>query len=252
MICTGLCAPLKNSHTNDEMPIVIDNYSSSIFPWANISYIHFPYENAISKVSTIKKLYFLPYQLLVKKVVSDIHKHPGSKIVFANSEYTAKTIKTVFGLDSIVLYPPVSMIYNEEEHINIERVDCVMTISRFAEDKHLELIPSIAEKTNKNINFILAGGGGSLKVLHTLNETSEKFKLGTRLKLLINYPRSELVRTLIRSKVYLHTMEYEHFGISIIEAMSAGCIRLYLIPVVRRSLFLNISDTRVLNRPLKS
>ena len=38
------------------------------------------------------------------------------------------------------------------------------------------------------------------------------------------------MRSIVEAKVYLHTMPYEHFGISIVEAMAAG-----LVPVVPRS-----------------
>jgi glycosyltransferase involved in cell wall biosynthesis len=45
-----------------------------------------------------------------------------------------------------------------------------------------------------------------------------------KVKLLPNISRRELRDVLRRSKVYLHTSKNEPFGISIIEAMSSGCI----------------------------
>ncbi len=50
------------------------------------------------------------------------------------------------------------------------------------------------------------------------------------MKLLANAPINELLKNLSRAKVYLHVMPYDHFGISVVEAMASGCV-----PVVHRS-----------------
>jgi alpha-1,2-mannosyltransferase len=48
-----------------------------------------------------------------------------------------------------------------------------------------------------------------------------------RIKLIPNVSKDEMLNAMYTSMVYLHTMNGEHFGISIVEAMAAG-----LIPVV--------------------
>ena len=41
---------------------------------------------------------------------------------------------------------------------------------------------------------------------------------------MINKPRDEILELFSRSKVAIHTMKEEHFGISIVEMMSSGLV----------------------------
>lgn len=41
---------------------------------------------------------------------------------------------------------------------------------------------------------------------------------------MINQPRNEILNLFRKTKVAIHTMKEEHFGISIVEMMSAGII----------------------------
>ncbi len=54
--------------------------------------------------------------------------------------------------------------------------------------------------------------------------------MSEKVKILTNVRRDRLRGILLNSKVYLHPMINEHFGVSIVEAMSSGCI-----PVVHDS-----------------
>jgi glycosyltransferase involved in cell wall biosynthesis len=62
-----------------------------------------------------------------------------------------------------------------------------------------------------------------------LNQIIEKERISNA-KLWPNASFEELHSLRLKSKVYLHAMPYEHFGISIVEAMALGCV-----PVVHRS-----------------
>jgi glycosyltransferase involved in cell wall biosynthesis len=225
---------LETSILRLKCDIIIDNLSSTILPSADISYIHFPSfapKTLMSQVPFIGRLYFLPYFSLLEKVARDIRKTPTKKILFANSEFTAQAIEKELGVRAEVLYPPVSTIYKKgEQDFNRNRRDIVVTISRFSEGKNLEIIPKIAEATNENIQFLIAGGFQSERVVQSIARLTKDLNLTRRVKMLPNVPKTELVEALLNSKVYLHTKESEHFGISTVEAMSAGCT-----PVVHNS-----------------
>jgi alpha-1,2-mannosyltransferase len=50
------------------------------------------------------------------------------------------------------------------------------------------------------------------------------FEVDSSVEFMINKPRDEILKLFAKSKVAIHTMKEEHFGISIVEMMSAGLI----------------------------
>lgn len=49
-------------------------------------------------------------------------------------------------------------------------------------------------------------------------------KLQDSVKFVVSQPREEIMRIFAKCKVGLHTMKDEHFGIAIVEMMSAGLV----------------------------
>lgn len=221
----------KNYLLKKKCDIVIDNYSSTIFPWTDISYIHYPFvpDNFMKRFNTLKKLYFIPYTIPFNKFILKFCNDQNKKLVMANSNYTSKAIFKLMKISSKILYPPVSTIY-KNDNINENRKNIVSTVSRFSSGKHLEIIIQIAKNTNKNIKYYIMGGWHNDEIIYKLMKEIKNNNLNDRVKIIINPSRKQIIDILTKSKIYLHTMENEHFGISIIEGMSAGCI-----PVVHNS-----------------
>jgi glycosyltransferase involved in cell wall biosynthesis len=71
-------------------------------------------------------------------------------------------------------------------------------------------------------------GPGSDKILESLRVKKEQLGL-TNIELKPNLSRRELRELLGKAMFYLHPEFPEHFGISVVEAMSAGCV-----PIVYR------------------
>lgn len=213
----------------------IDASSNRIFPWTNISYIHFPFLNHYyykAKFPYLKSRHLrpvgsLPYAIFEKKLTKD-----NGKLIIANSHYTAEEIRKYSGKKAEVLYPPVSSVHfnNPKDIINNQRKNQVVTISRFGPDKGLEKIPYIASLTKPDIHFALIGRVHYPNALLSLQRLIKKFGLTERVTLFPNIPRLEMKEILKGAKIYLHTMVGEHFGISIAEAMAMGCI-----PIVHNS-----------------
>jgi glycosyltransferase involved in cell wall biosynthesis len=210
--------------------VLIDTSSNSILPGMNVSYIHYPMLKLVEADLPYlrNKVFFFPYRRFLdfsKRVIND-------KLFFANSRFTAKAVKAEFGVNSHVLYPPLSndIISQNERELNQHRNDSVVTISRIARDKNLEIIPYIAKSTSKSTYFVVVGLLESEEVLSTLLRLVKKLKVSEKVKVIPNVGRPGLRKILLNSKVYLHTKVNEHFGISIIEAMSSGCI-----PIVHNS-----------------
>jgi glycosyltransferase involved in cell wall biosynthesis len=92
------------------------------------------------------------------------------------------------------------------------------------------IIPYIAKSTSKAVSFTIAGLVSSKESLNSLLRLTKELGVSEKVKILTNVRRNRLKEILLDSKVYLHTAINEHFGISIVEAMSSGCI-----PVVHDS-----------------
>jgi len=208
----------------------VDVYSCRIFPWTNISYVHFPFLNHYDynpkfpylKSRRIIQVSALPYVIFEKNLIT-----AKGKLIIANSEYTAKEIKKFYGIKAEVLYPPVpsTNFYNNSENLTKNRrKNLVVTISRFTPTKGLERIPYIASLTHYDVQFAIIGRLYNKNTLLSLQKLVKKFGLVDRVKFFVDVPRSEIREILESAKVYLHTMVGEHFGISIVEAMAMGCI----------------------------
>lgn len=213
--------------------IVIDTYSNYVFPWCDVSYVHFPYINKESfkphfpylmKRRGLESTLNLPYVLLEKNLGKK-----SDNLVLANSNFTSKAIKESLGLRSKVLYPPISPMFFEENRCTNLREEgsenLVVTVGRLSMYKRLETIPRIASMLrNEKAKFVIIGFPHSERALNTINEEITKLDVAKNVTLKLNLSRDEIRNILKQAKVYLHPPCLEHFGISIAEAMACGCL----------------------------
>jgi glycosyltransferase involved in cell wall biosynthesis len=216
--------------------LLVDTYSNFVFPWSNVSYIHFPL--VIDRVHTrfgrrlLKELRFTytigaPYVSFRKRL-----KDYKRKLIFTNSYFTAKVIMDSLGIKPKVLYPPIPNFFFQQDCPMIEqpREDLVVTTARFGCGKGVELVPDIANLTHKNIHYVMIGLAHDWSIVQAVKNKIKRLHLEARITVVPNASRQDIKNYLARAKVYLHTMKNEHFGISIAEAMRMGCI-----PVVHNS-----------------
>jgi len=113
------------------------------------------------------------------------------------------------------------------------REDLVISCGRYSPEKNYEFILEVAEKLkDRPIRFIIVGASSG-RVSREYYEKLERIRRAKKLKnveLLRDVDFSKLLALYGKAKIYLHAMKYEHFGISIVEAMAAG-----LVPIVHRS-----------------
>jgi glycosyltransferase involved in cell wall biosynthesis len=210
--------------------VLIDTYSNAMLPGVDVSYVHYPLLKRVeTELTPVRnRIYFYPYRSLSKFLRENISR----KLFFANSKFTAEAVKSEFGVNPFVLYPPVSdsMLNHSKTDFDRQRENTVATVARLSKDKNLESISYIANLTSKEISFAIVGLLDSREVLNSLLKFIKKLGVSERVKILVNVKRNHLREILLNSKVYLHTRVNEHFGISIVEGMSSGCI-----PVVHDS-----------------
>lgn len=158
---------------------------------------------------------------------------------FCNSHFTKSFIDKEFGISSKVIYPPV-----EADKLKAQKENIILHVGRFRavnlggkdykkQDLMIKVFKQMVDKGLKDWRFNLAIG---LK-----DEDKEKFAVLQKraqnypIDFLLNVSRNDLEKIYAKSKIYWHASGFgedlninpqlaEHFGISTVEAMSAGCV----------------------------
>jgi alpha-1,2-mannosyltransferase len=133
----------------------------------------------------------------------------------------------------IVVYPPVNVEKFYQCAFNPKKTeDTVLVLSRFSPDKQIENAIKIALVMRaKGFNFKMTLAGNisddNLQYLKSLECMIKDNNLSGHVTIEADVSFSRLLELMKESKVLLHPLSGEPFGIAIVEAMSAG-----LIPVV--------------------
>ena len=202
----------------------------------DIHYLHFPdFIPAFVRIYHPKYLkpalaaYLTPHDALVNFLIKTTRSMERRPLLLTNSRFSRLVIKRFLGLESTVVYPPVDV----EKYLPLSRIkyrkNIVVTISRIEEGKHLETIVEVA-KAIKDAKFVIIGTTRQVDYLRMLKSKAKRANIEDRLILLPNADEEVKVEIMSKAKIYLHTMKFEHFGIAVVEAMSAG-----IVPVVHRS-----------------
>jgi alpha-1,2-mannosyltransferase len=211
--------------------LVINTYGDLFNSIADVAYVHFPikatlgYSQTPVFASPAKWAAYCQVYSLLASIVNNIH----PSLLLTNSKFTQQVVMKYLNRKSLVLHPPVDV--KTYARVKVKSENLVVTLSKFTPKKYLHRVPLIARNTQK-AKFIIAGGTNeySIKIMAGVRKATREYGVEDRVILMPNVEHSQLVELLTQAKVYLHVMPSEHFGISIIEAMAAGCV-----PIVHRS-----------------
>lgn len=158
--------------------------------------------------------------------------------IICNSQFTKSFIDREYGVDSIVVYPPVDI----EELGYVKKEKIILSVGRFSQlqqekrqdilvEAFIELIDK--KKIPSGWQLILAGGSdvGGWEFVRALKARAGRYPI----KILENLPFSEIKKLYNRSSIFWSASGFninslvtphkvEHFGITVIEAMAAGCV----------------------------
>jgi glycosyltransferase involved in cell wall biosynthesis len=202
-------------------------------------YLHFPrflmnstgnYGSNKYRKSLFWRAYFKPYSIIAHSLA--MRATTRSNLILTNSKFSREAIREAFpGVQPYVLYPPVdterfSSAYN---HPTDSREATVLVVSRFSPEKRIENAIKIAHLLGGKIKFQIIGSlaPANRAYFKRLQQMIQTYSLSQTVTLTPNASNQELIDSMSKSIVYLHTMIGEHFGVSIVEAMAAG-----LVPVV--------------------
>lgn len=175
----------------------------------------------------------VPFENLSGKNIWGRLKLSSWRLAICNSKFTQNIIKNEWLLESEIIYPPVSV----QLFKPLKKKKMILSVGRFfphlKTKKHEVLI-----KAFKNVNkeklkgwSLHIAGSVSEQDLKYVNEL-EKESEGYPVYLYPNVSLSGLQKLYGESSIYWHAAGFEesdpknmeHFGISVVEAMSAGCV----------------------------
>lgn len=206
-----------------------------------ISYVHFPYIPKLQSTndypsryqrSSLWKLYYASYNIISSLVSTLSILTLKRSIVITNSEFSKKTIKCIVPESHpIIVRPPVDTRTFGDVLRSTCRENKVLVIGRIAPEKQLETAIEVCRLLDADIKMSIIGSfeqsSRAFDYLRKMEKMIKQYGLEDRVKILVNQNKDELKKQMMTAKVYLHTKYDEHFGISIVEAISAG-----LIPIV--------------------
>jgi len=145
--------------------------------------------------------------------------------VMANSKYIARLVEMLWGGKPLVVNPPVKVRDFQPFCTNSfeERDDAVVMIGRISPEKRIEeVVDAVAMSETKPVLRVIGGLiPSTVPYKNRLEKRAEE--KGAKIEFHTNVPRGELVKIATSSKVFVHATAGEHFGVAVVEGMSAGC-----------------------------
>jgi glycosyltransferase involved in cell wall biosynthesis len=209
--------------------VIINTCGEKMDSIADISYVNgIPLRCAsfFQEIDVKRKCVSVVYNLFLKAF-----DRVSESLIVVNSDFHRGLIEKCIGKKAMTIYPPVSV--SSLKHLATKRrtKNIVITCSQYLPTQNLTAVPKIAELV-KNANFLILGQSTTTSkgTIEELRRLTAELIVNDRVELLTNQPFPRLVELLSEAKVFLRTLHHEPFGISVVEAMAAGCV-----PVVPRN-----------------
>lgn len=165
------------------------------------------------------KIYNIPFLFSMKYLRREAKK---AKFI-ANSHYSARNLREIYGVEAKVIYPPIEYEYYSRAFSLQREGKYIVTVARIERSKFLENAVYISAKTK--IPIVIIGYLADKKYLSYLQKLSKE--LNANVKFITNATNEQVLEAFSHACCYFHPNIGEHFGMPVVEAMAAG-----LIPVV--------------------
>ena len=157
----------------------------------------------------------------------------GWDLIIYNSQFTKENCKSYWPINSMVIYPPVDI----DKVKPLKKKKNILSVGRFfgyLKDKKQEILIKAFKDLYKNelkdwsLHLVGSAGEGDKNYLNHLRNLGA----GLPIKFYPNFNYSDLMKLYGQSMIYWHASGFEendptkmeHFGISTVEAMAAGCV----------------------------
>jgi glycosyltransferase involved in cell wall biosynthesis len=222
-------------------------------PTIKITYCHYPLVPQLikSKDYSFLEIFFgsineFPQKIkdmIATKILEKYNQMMENTFILTNSKFSKQAIEKIYGNNSVeatIIYPPVDVSkFNIFKNVSNKDINnpsekdhnSILVISRISPDKKIENAIEIGKnlKEKENIDYYDMTIVGNIILddkdyLEKLNNLISKYDLKDKIKIKPDVPFGELQKLLEKSSIYFHPTPNEPFGISIVEAMSAGLI----------------------------
>jgi len=226
----------------NDYDIWISTYNEMDFGERGIQYIHFPgfggYEILQRKGQSFGKCwYHRPspirwcYERFGELISGFSRERVKQNLTITNSYWTSRLIKKAYGIDSIVLYPPVYI--KDENLIKLpdfhQREAGFVAIGRLSPDKRLVQIIEILKEVRRrgfDVHLHIVGNKDRPHESESYYQLLRKLQSENSSWIFIEegITREDLIRLLSRHKFGIHGKINEHFGIAVAEMVKLGLV----------------------------
>jgi glycosyltransferase involved in cell wall biosynthesis len=133
------------------------------------------------------------------------------KILYSHTKKTSKAIPVGLNIKKLDLKT------SKEKTMDILGVGGLIPLKQY--DIFIEIVAEIAISFPNIRTSIIGEGEQKEKLIHLINEK----KLNHNISLLGKIPRNEVFDAMGKSKIFLHTSNYEGQGLVLLEALASGC-----------------------------
>ncbi len=233
LIDTGNINFVSNIFTRDK------NLLQKLILTRNYDLIFFLSDGSVPAIFSKKGIlhFQVPFSHLDGKTIMNRLKLSQFQKIVCNSNFTKKFIDQTYGVNSMVIYPPV----DTKNFKPGNKKNIILSVGRFSKTLHNKrqeiMIDGFKEifSNAKNWELLLVGGALANDEVYVdeLKKKSDNFPI----RIFPNLSFNKLQELYGQAKIYWHAAGFgeneevnpermEHFGITTVEAMAAGCVPL--------------------------
>jgi glycosyltransferase involved in cell wall biosynthesis len=225
-----LCLTMRLARSLDERQrydVLLGTQNEADFGRRGITYVHHPWVYLPRPEDELRWYHRVPgsltaYRRICQAISRGTNEGLRRNLTLANSSFIAGRIRAVHGIDSTVVFPPVTGEFPERRWE--DRSDTMVALGRLSGPKRWEMAVAVVDELRRR------GHALGLTLIGHQDDREYHARLAALaasrpwFRILTNLSRDELKAEVVRHRYAIHTMENEHFGMAPAELLCAGCL----------------------------